>query len=698
MQVNDNSGKNNTVVFTPNTTEQNLEFSISNNENLFNILSDNMYSNKPLACIREVICNAWDSHIASGLTDTSIKITCKNNELFEVKDFGEGIPPEKLNKIYFTYGESTKSHDGKQTGGFGLGSKAPFAVTNTFTVTNCYQGKKTVIVINKEPNQKPKPINIVTSDTDETGLTVSVPNTSVTSREVLEFLEFSGINCKFNGRQQDIFTFEEYADVSPLKFNYSIDTFIKYGNVAYPLNKEMLPYSTRKILNAVNTVHNKTLIQAEPHSISITPSREELAYTPKTINYLDKLIRKLWYKHYVPLKKNYINKFKKLNTIEDIVKSNLYSLVNLDSLNGKLVKDFSNKIKFINKIYINSNVDLPQRIYDKSLRKLLEKKLSNYTLKYIRKAYPNKIERYPYFYNIITNKVLITNSSAKNIPDDVINFNDSSEIIYIYTGKNNFKTAKKDFEKLGFSVTIYEKPKVKKVRNSVINKTKYQFKYAILPDGTEIVNDKEKVNDYILANLDKTYTLYPWRLYTDTSRNTYKSLFKSCSKLDAVILHNTDDVRSTSVEKFKREVTNVIGLTDYINKNFDKLVNKKELFLYDALYEKKFWNNNTLYKIQNYPDYFKKDATFNLIKEFNKKPLDYYKELHALLYYHRSLDEYFKDVKHLFDHNWWKTAIDIDKVISGLKDNIYSKDFRSFAINILENYPYNKPKEVNNED
>ena len=45
------------------------EFGVAQTAEFFDIMSNAIYSNKPMAVIREVLCNAWDSHINSGVTD-----------------------------------------------------------------------------------------------------------------------------------------------------------------------------------------------------------------------------------------------------------------------------------------------------------------------------------------------------------------------------------------------------------------------------------------------------------------------------------------------------------------------------------------------------------------------------------------------------------------------------------------------------
>ena len=99
-------------------------FTIATTAEFVTVLSDSLYSNKELAVVREVMCNAWDAHISNNCTDKCIDVTVTNDKL-SIRDYGAGISDDMIQEIYCTYGESTKRHESATTGGFGLGSKAP---------------------------------------------------------------------------------------------------------------------------------------------------------------------------------------------------------------------------------------------------------------------------------------------------------------------------------------------------------------------------------------------------------------------------------------------------------------------------------------------------------------------------------------------------------------------------------------------
>ena len=120
------------------------EFRIRNSAKAFNILSSGLYANKIRAVIRELSCNAVDSHVAAGKGDVPFEVHLPNSldAYFSVRDFGTGLSHDQVTSIYTTYFESTKTDSNSFIGALGLGSKSPFSYTDNFTVTAIKDGKR----------------------------------------------------------------------------------------------------------------------------------------------------------------------------------------------------------------------------------------------------------------------------------------------------------------------------------------------------------------------------------------------------------------------------------------------------------------------------------------------------------------------------------------------------------------------------
>lgn len=273
-------------------------FRMAETAEFFTVLSDTLYSNKKLAVVREVICNAWDAHIKAGKKDTPVRITLNEKELI-IEDQGPGIPEDAIVDIYCTYGKSTKVQDDDQTGGFGLGSKAPFAYTAHFTVINKHKGFRTVYAVSRGSTQtggKPDIRQMVRVPDDTTGVTVTIPLVnSIDDTEFKSLIEkvvmHGEINATLNGQPLQTLDLSLARQIGfTLSYNGSLPRYaVRYGSVIYPINmdhQELTGY-------AIDTFrgHNvKFLFVAPPNSIGVTPSRESLSYTDRTIETIKGLL------------------------------------------------------------------------------------------------------------------------------------------------------------------------------------------------------------------------------------------------------------------------------------------------------------------------------------------------------------------------------------------------------------------------
>lgn len=122
------------------------EFKIRNSAKAFGILSSGLYANKIRAIIRELGCNAVDSHVAAKKPDVAfdVHLPTQLRPYFSIRDYGTGLSHEDVVNIYTTYFESTKTQSNDFIGALGLGSKSPFSYTDNFTVIAIKDGVKGV--------------------------------------------------------------------------------------------------------------------------------------------------------------------------------------------------------------------------------------------------------------------------------------------------------------------------------------------------------------------------------------------------------------------------------------------------------------------------------------------------------------------------------------------------------------------------
>lgn len=293
----------------------NIGFGISDSAEFFNILSSTLYKDQKLAVVREVLCNAWDAHIAAGKQDVPVQITLTRDE-FVIRDYGLGIPHDMIGPIYTVYGNSTKKHDGKQTGGFGLGCKAPFAYTDHFEVTSWCGSKKSIYNVSKSAAEvmgKPGMKLIVQSECGaETGIQVRIKLKDSEDRNtfyaLIETIVRNGeMNMEMNHTKLDVLPFSQMPldfmiTTKELLSNTRSDIMLRYGNVIYPLSDDKAftdEYKdVAKIMQVLDGRHGHRyqqqnyflVLQAPPHSISVTPNREELSMQEHTVKTLKTLL------------------------------------------------------------------------------------------------------------------------------------------------------------------------------------------------------------------------------------------------------------------------------------------------------------------------------------------------------------------------------------------------------------------------
>ena len=117
-------------------------FKLKSSKHAFQLLSSGLYTNKIQAVIRELSCNAADAHVLNSNQKTAFDVKLPNrlDSQFYVRDYGPGLSDDGVMNLYTTYFESTKSESNDFTGGFGVGSKSPFAYTDMFTVESIHTG------------------------------------------------------------------------------------------------------------------------------------------------------------------------------------------------------------------------------------------------------------------------------------------------------------------------------------------------------------------------------------------------------------------------------------------------------------------------------------------------------------------------------------------------------------------------------
>lgn len=139
-------------------------FSLGDPKVICRILSDYLYSNKIGSIVRELSANAIDAHRMNGCLDKPFEVHVPgigkglfdvNDSDFFIRDFGPGLSEQGIYDLYTSYGASSKREDQFQIGGFGIGSKSPFAYTKAFEVVSWHKGMKAQYICFQDESGSP---------------------------------------------------------------------------------------------------------------------------------------------------------------------------------------------------------------------------------------------------------------------------------------------------------------------------------------------------------------------------------------------------------------------------------------------------------------------------------------------------------------------------------------------------------------
>ncbi len=287
------------------------------------LLSSNLYSNPEQSFIREIVSNAWDSHVEAGTTDVPvlIKLDTQNN-CVTIRDFGTGLSPQRFEEIYCNIGSSTKRDSNDYIGGFGLGRFSSLACSNTTYIDSYHEGTLYKYIMTKSGNSITYNKVLELPTTEKNGVEVSIKDIHVFSKfqDALGYIRFF----------PNIYV-EGYDDINKMKIkNYqyfkcsSMATPYKFllGNVLYPCKKSNLSTKAQVFME---TLRNTGLvIKFNVGELNITPNREEIIYTTETITIIEKRIKEVQEEMYQILKVAFGKDYNDIFEYTDALSSTLY--------------------------------------------------------------------------------------------------------------------------------------------------------------------------------------------------------------------------------------------------------------------------------------------------------------------------------------------------------------------------------------
>ena len=277
---------------------------------IFNVLRNQLYSNKILAVLREYSCNAVDSHTEAGVS-RPIQVTLPSRLSLELKirDFGTGLSDEQIKEVYAFYGESTKRASNKMIGQLGLGSKSGFSYGDNFVINSCFNGIKTIYNAYIDETQIGKIAKLASSPTTEgNGVEIVIPVKTddvgtfvATAKDLFRYFvvkpEVKGVPNFYDVDEAEKSVVEHEGEGWSISEGRNNQSVFVMGNIGYIIGyKELvaLKFNDEESDTLETLLRSREVrIDFEIGDLDIAASRESLQFTARTIEKIKVRLREI---------------------------------------------------------------------------------------------------------------------------------------------------------------------------------------------------------------------------------------------------------------------------------------------------------------------------------------------------------------------------------------------------------------------
>lgn len=501
---------------------KNLEF-------ITTLLSSNLYSNPEESFIREIVSNAWDSHVEAGNTDVPVIIKFKSesyNHSITIRDYGTGISPERFREIYCNIGSSTKRNSNDFIGGFGIGKYSALACSNTTYITSYYNGTAYYYVMIKNGNAITTNLLMEKPTEEKNGVEVTIKNITYLNpynKSLKNIIFFPNIFIDCNTNNNDVFDinhskikrFNNFAVAS-----IQLDSKLLLGNVLYPCQYSHFSKDIQDFLRSI--ADTGIVIKFDVGEVNITPNRENIIYSTDTIKKIESRIKEAKEELEALISDKVGKNYNNIREYYNAVVANAYYNPITDELTNnegyRITKSLLDKISFTYK-----NIDV--RSENDNIRNAYSATLPNY--RGIIQGDKIHIKRVPWGYRdngtILGEKILILNENARLINAAKLYLRDNYEGYGIMSmiQKDNFVSHMIKPLKIK-DVTAETKLVLEGIYEDLTSKAKYldlntdsdfiEYKESLKEDN---INNKIKILDPIL---------YVYNKYGMKNKHKFKNL------------------------------------------------------------------------------------------------------------------------------------------------------------------------------
>lgn len=274
----------------------------------------NMYSDPKLAVVREYVCNAIDAHRSAKQTKrVQVTLPSFNSPTLVIRDFGGGLSIEDAESLLYGYGSSgdEKRVSNEQIGGFGIGCKCAFALTDSFSYTVWHGGKKQEWSCFLDDNDAgAAQLLSHESDADEPGIRVMIPVNAADAKRYAQLLQKTFLHWPESERP-DVEGISDFKWDDPpgiwltnelevdldgqklpaeLQIKQSRDRVgpqVIMGNIAYPVDETQVHSPRNDLADSthgtyIDQLWGRSILRVPIGFVQLAPSREALQYSAKT--------------------------------------------------------------------------------------------------------------------------------------------------------------------------------------------------------------------------------------------------------------------------------------------------------------------------------------------------------------------------------------------------------------------------------
>jgi len=269
------------------------------------VMRSSMYSNPIKAAMQEYASNARDAHRELGNHDRPIEINFTINSEVEIRDYGIGISPERMEKNFASYFDSSKRANNDMTGGYGLGCKTAFADQDRdfFTVKSVYpktedDGSVTMMchmtmhMISKHGETSWGEVAHYPTD-EERGTTISLPireeDTEKYLEAIVEVTKHWEVRPIVQANEEVVWPIDNIVHKDEEGDNWALAREgvceAVVDGIPYPINQYLFSSDYYKILARPFRFYFKT------GEVDIVATREALDYRSKTVIAIEQRLR-----------------------------------------------------------------------------------------------------------------------------------------------------------------------------------------------------------------------------------------------------------------------------------------------------------------------------------------------------------------------------------------------------------------------